>query len=224
MMRLLLLLFFSVGLLLFLSWQFPYVAETTDQKIRITYLVLMLMIMGSGSGLLLRMRSGEAIRNAVLWLGIILALILGYSYRDQIRHSRIYGELIPSRIQVSDDGALNIHMSADGHFHMEAEINGAFVKFLVDTGASDIVLSPRAAAAAGFDVTTLDYSRTYNTANGVGSGAPVILGEMNVGSISFHELPASVNSAEMDESLLGMAFLRQFSSYTVDGDHLTLYP
>jgi aspartyl protease family protein len=45
-----------------------------------------------------------------------------------------------------------------------------------------------------------------------------------VGHVTLRDVSASVNNADMDESLLGMAFLNQFSSYTVDGDTLTLYP
>ena len=47
---------------------------------------------------------------------------------------------------------------------------------------------------------------------------------MVVGPYTLNNVPASVNSAAMDMSLLGMSFLKQFREYRVTGDTLTLYP
>ena len=60
--------------------------------------------------------------------------------------------------------------------------------------------------------------------NGNSTGAPVKLGTFAAGTITLHDLPASVNSAEMSDSLLGMAFLRQMRGYSVEGNTLTLKP
>lgn len=223
-MRLALLLFFIVGLLVLLAWQFPYAVGTVDEKMRIVYLVSVLLLVGGGSGMLRRVSKRQAMRDAALWLGIIVALVLGYSFRNDIKHSRLAGELIPARIQTTADGGLSVTMATDGHFHIEAEVDGALLYFLIDTGASDIVLSKQDAARAGFDVDTLNYSRTYSTANGLVSGAPVRIRTMNIGSLTLHDLPASVGGGNLDSSLLGMSFLKQFSRYSVDGNRLTLIP
>lgn len=223
-MRFGLILLAVLGLVVLLKWQFPYAVQNSDQMLRVFYLVLLIVLIGSGSGMLRRLKAPQAARDALIWVIIVLALVLAYSFRGDIRESRLFGELVPSRIQQTSDGGYSVNLGADGHFHIEAEVNGVLLRFMVDTGASDIVLSPSDARAAGFDVDTLNYTRTYHTANGVVSGAPVRLDMMAVGPMTLRDVPASVNSAAMDTSLLGMAFLKQFRRYDVNDDTLTLYP
>jgi aspartyl protease family protein len=103
-----------------------------------------------------------------------------------------------------------------------ATVNGLPVDFLVDTGASDIVLSPADAARLGYAPESLHFTRQYVTANGIGRGAPVRLGSLAVGPIAYADLPASVNEAPMAESLLGMTFLRRLESYEVRRDVMIL--
>ena len=213
-----------VGLILLLKAEFPYAMNQPDQIMRIVYLLLLILLVTGGSGMIRRMRGAQAVRDAMLWLGIILVLVLGYSFHNEIRTSRLGAALVPSRIQKTNDGGLSIELAQDGHFHMEAEVNGVVINFMVDTGASDIVLSPQDAKSAGFPVETLNYSRAYHTANGTGSGAPVIIKTMMVGAVTLTDVPASVNAAPLENSLLGMTFLQQFREYRVNGDTLTLYP
>ena len=101
-------------------------------------------------------------------------------------------------------------------------MNGVALRFLVDTGASDVVLGPADARRLGFDVAALDYSRRYRTANGVVFGAPVTLDRVRVGPIALDDVRASVNGAEMARSLLGMSFLGRLKGYEVSDDVLTL--
>ena len=212
------------GLVLLLKAQFPYAVTQPDQMMWLVYLLFVIVLIFSGSGMIRRMHGAQMARDAMIWLAIIVVLVLGYSFCNDLQYSRLGAALIPSRIQKTADGGLSINMAQDGHFHMEAEVNGVRMNFMVDTGASDIVLSPRDAKNAGFPIETLNYSRTYHTANGTGSGAPIIIKTMRVGPFMLTDIPASVNAAAMDTSLLGMAFLKQFREYHVNGDTLTLYP
>lgn len=211
-------------LVMVLMWQFPYVMGNADRNAHILYLMLMIVLVAGGSGAVRRMSSTAAVRDAALWLAIMLVICLGYGYRHELQGTKLYGLLVPTAVQVTAEGALRVHAAENGHFYIEAEINGSAERFLVDTGASDIVLSPRAAYVAGFDVQSLNYSRAYETANGRVTAAPVMIDVLQVGPVTLRDVPASVNGAEMDESLLGIAFLKSFASYTVDGDTLTLYP
>jgi len=111
---------------------------------------------------------------------------------------------------------------ADGQFVVEARVNGQPVRFMVDTGASDLMLSPADAARLGFDLDTLAYTHPYQTANGRVYGAPVRLGEVAVGPIVLRNVKASVNGAPLDHSLLGMSFLGRLGGFSVDGSRLTL--
>jgi aspartyl protease family protein len=109
-----------------------------------------------------------------------------------------------------------------GGFYVIGKVNGAPVRFVIDTGASDIVLTPDDARRAGADMAALDYRHSYETANGVGAGAPFIAEHFEVGAIKARDVPMSVNGTPMSASLLGGVFLRELDSYEVKGNRMTL--
>lgn len=222
-MRILFLLLAMAGLILFLQWQFPYAVTDNGQWLRILYMLMWLVLIGGGWRLR-RLNLSKSLEYAVIWLAVIVLLVTAYSFHGGVAYNRFVAELLPDRVQVGAGGTLSVRASQDGHFHIEADVNGVPVGFMVDTGASDIVLSPRDAQRAGFPVETLNYSRTYRTANGMVSGAPVMIDTLAVGPVTLRHVPASVNGAAMDESLLGMSFLNRLKGYSVDGDTLTLVP
>jgi aspartyl protease family protein len=96
------------------------------------------------------------------------------------------------------------------------------VRFVIDTGANGVLLSPDDAKRAGMDVDTLKYATPAETANGVGFYAPIILPQLTVGEMKLSSVPAAVNKAPMSSSLLGQAFLRQLDAVEIHGDTLTL--
>ena len=115
-----------------------------------------------------------------------------------------------------------VQPSAGGHYVIEAVVNGAPVTFLVDTGASDIVLTMADAERLGLQPATLRFTQRFATANGEVRGAPVVLREIRVGQFSLFDVPASVNEAPLRVSLLGMSFLRQLDGYGVENGRLVL--
>jgi len=110
----------------------------------------------------------------------------------------------------------------EGGFFVMGMVNGQRVRFLVDTGASDTVLSPADAKRLGIDLETLTFDKTAETANGMGYGAAFTADSLAVGSIAFSDMPLVVNQAPMSSSLLGMTFLRRLESFQVKGDKLYL--
>jgi clan AA aspartic protease (TIGR02281 family) len=123
-----------------------------------------------------------------------------------------------------DGGGLEYVVEADpsGHYLIEAAVNGAPVTFLVDTGASDIVLTLEDARRAGLHPRTLAFTQRFATANGEVRGAPVVLREVRIGQLRRFDIAASVNEAPLGVSLLGMSFLEQLSSYEVERGRLIL--
>jgi aspartyl protease family protein len=95
---------------------------------------------------------------------------------------------------------------------------------MVDTGATDVVLAPNDARRIGIDTAALVFDQLADTANGTVSGAAVRLDSLTVGSIEMNGLPATVNGADMSESLLGMEFLGRLRGWRVENGVLTLIP
>lgn len=212
----------SAGII-FLAMRFPDALDGRDAKIKLVHATLLLSVFVLPSLFYRQLKAREALKNGAIWLGIGVILFIGYAYRDEVKSlgQRLAGELIPGSVQVS--GRSNtIRMGRDGHFSVEALIDGVTIIFLIDTGASDVVLSPKDAGRLGFSVANLNYSKTYQTANGQVQGAPVQLGQITIGSIQVGGVKASVNSAAMSRSLLGMSFLERLSRFQIDGNNLTL--
>jgi aspartyl protease family protein len=176
-------------------------------------------------------RLGKAGRDLLIWVGLALALVLGYSFRDDFRGAaqRITGELMPPgesmsvATTVGTERAVRIRKRSDGHFVARGDVNGASMTMLVDTGASTVVLKPTDARAAGINVDALSYSVPVRTANGTAYAAAVRIKRMTVGGITIEGVEALVaKPGTLSESLLGMSFLTRLRSYEFSGDFLTL--
>ncbi len=193
---------------------------------RFVYLVLLGLAVGSGvAWALARAPLSRTLRHAGVWLLIAAMAAAGYSFRDEARYvfDRVRGDLAPERGYGATGGEISFRAGPRGHFLVEALVDRVPLVFLVDTGASDVVLSRDDARRLGMDPDALAYTRAYETANGVARGAPVTLREVRVGPIRLARVRASVNRAPMARSLLGMSFLGRIGGYAVRGDSLTLY-
>ncbi|MGN6550339.1 MAG: retropepsin-like aspartic protease family protein [Pararhizobium sp.] len=175
-------------------------------------------------------RIGEFARNMMIWLFAILALTAVYIYRYDLQEfgARMTAGLIPglpvTRTGLNGVTEIILHKSGDGHFKTIAWVNGHPVHFLVDTGASQIVLSYQAAQAIGLKPKTLSFTQTITTANGKAKAAAVVLHDVALGPIHRDEIDASVSAPGMlDESLLGMNFLETLSSLQMSRDVLILH-
>lgn len=128
---------------------------------------------------------------------------------------------------VSDGGAggtreMHIPMHDSGHFIVPVSINGTEIDFLVDTGASQIMLREQDARRIGLELEWLEYSETFMTANGAVKAAPVRLDTLRLGEIEIYDIGANVNGGEMSISLLGMTFLEHLEGYEVRNGTLVL--
>ncbi|HEX2591884.1 MAG TPA: TIGR02281 family clan AA aspartic protease [Rhizomicrobium sp.] len=204
------------GLLLWeLSRMFPGAINSDDNSD--VFLARNVAILALVSGGILRIREfniRETVRNFALWMGIAAVLLLGYTYQDELFGigQRVRGELIPS-YAVESGGDFVITESDGGDYQVTGSVNGQPVTFVVDTGASDVVLSPADAQRLGIDPTTLRFDRAYETANGTGLGAQMTVANLTVGPITLNDMKVSVNQAPMRTSLLGMSFLRRLKSF-----------
>jgi aspartyl protease family protein len=168
---------------------------------------------------------GDAARNIAIWIAIAGVLMLGYSFRGELEtaRDRIAQELMPSEPVVDGSGTVVLSENEDSAYYVTAEVNGTRVRFAIDTGSSDIVLSPADARRVGIDPSALNYDRYTSTPNGTGHAATVTLDSLALGPIQLSEQSASVNQAAMDTSLLGMTFLHQMKSFEFRDHHLYLH-
>lgn len=110
----------------------------------------------------------------------------------------------------------------DGHYHLTLDVNGTAIDFVIDTGASQVVLSQRDAARIGINADALNYSGAASTANGVVRTAPVVLDQVTLGGITDRGVAAVVNGGDMESSLLGMTYLGLYDRIEISNGELVL--
>lgn len=199
-----------------------------DDFARFAYMSIWGVVLGSallGSGIPL----GHFLRSMAVWIIIILALVAGYQYRYELQDvgHRITAGLIPGSPISNRDGngviTVTLAKADNGHFEVRGEVNGATVPFMVDTGASSIVLSSEDARRAGLNPDELSYKTPIMTANGTTTAANVTLDSVKIGAIERRNIRAMVaQDGRMAGSLLGMNFLNTLSGFSVRGDRLIL--
>jgi aspartyl protease family protein len=177
---------------------------------------------------LFRERFAQAVTAALLWVAVGLLLVVGYSYRFELHQAadRVLAELVPGRV-VSQGRTVAVARTNGGDFAINAQINGARIPMVLDTGASSVVLTRDDAKAAGLPIEVLDYTVNIDTANGRTRAAPVTLDRVAVGSLVERSVDALVaQPGQLKTSLLGMSFLNRLQSWEVRGDRLFLrgYP
>ena len=203
-------------------------AGTVDDRIgRGLYLgVLGLVIAG---GVLNRRRLGETVRALGMWALIVFVLVAGYQYRYELQDvaSRVTAGLIPgSPLSINDaDGSIAVVLDklANGHFEVDAQINGAPVRMMIDTGATTTVMTAQDAAQAGIETSMLNFQVPVSTANGQALAARAVIQEIRVGAIDRRSMPVLVAAEGMlQQSLLGMNFIGTLSGFDIRGDRMTL--
>jgi clan AA aspartic protease (TIGR02281 family) len=119
--------------------------------------------------------------------------------------------------------SLRIRRGSNGHFTVNANVNGVSLIMLIDTGASTVVLKPADAQRLGIDVDGLKYTVPVQTSTGTTYAAHVRLRNLALGPISLNDVDALVaKPGALKENLLGISFLSRLRSYEFTTDMLTL--
>lgn len=171
----------------------------------------------------------------MIWWSLRLGLLIGALFAGALYALDASGRLPRSDMSAASQGGsaatrpaaefgseLKIRPSADGHYYVDAVVNSTRVRFLVDTGATSIMLSPEDAARVGARPAQHEYTRAANTANGVIRLAPVTMREVRVGGFTTYDVEALVSQAPSHISLLGMSFLKRLEGWEVRGNQLYL--
>ena len=189
---------------------------STDQIMQLTYLVLLAAAIGGSAIVAGRSNMGKMAQQAAIWALIFVGVIGAYGLWEDISND------VNPRQAIINDSTVAVPRGNDGHYHLTLGIDGTDVAFVVDTGASQMVLSQQDAARIGIDTASLNYSGMASTANGVVRTAPVMLGEVVLGGITDRNIPAVVNGGEMDASLLGMSYLGLYNRIEISNGELVL--
>jgi aspartyl protease family protein len=174
---------------------------------------------------LFRERFAQALQALLLWAAIALVLVVGYTYRGELRDiwQRVLAELMPGRAAQRSARTVEIVRGRNGDFQVLALVNGARIPMVLDTGASAVVLTQEAARAAGLPLEVLSYDVSVDTANGRTRAASVTLDRIAVGAIEERSVSALVaQPGQLRTSLLGMSFLNRLESWEVRGDKLVM--
>lgn len=190
-------------------------------------LMLKLALVAFAGGLVFAMlseRLSKALEAMLFWAVIGLLLVVGYSYRFELRDvaDRVIAELMPGHV-AGHGRNVEVVRGRSGDFAVSAHINGARVAMVLDTGASSVVLTQEAAKAAGLPIEVLNYTVNVDTANGRTRAAPVTLDRLAVGGLIERAVPALVvQQGQLKNNLLGMTFLNRLDSWEVRGDKLRM--
>ncbi len=193
------------------------VPDDPDSLARLFYLALLGMVSAGGVFYNYRDRFGTAVQHAAIWVLIFLGATIAYGFKDQLT-----SQLYPDTARSVDDRTIALRRADDGHFYARVRINGPEIRFMVDTGATNLVLSQQDARRIGLAMDSLNYVLPTNTANGRVYGAGVVLDRVELGGFVDTDVRAMVNGGRMNDSLLGMTYLDRFRSFSFEGDRLLL--
>lgn len=154
-----------------------------------------------------RQSLNKTLQQVVAWVLIFIGVIAVVGLWEDIRTT-----VSPAPQMTVTGQTVEVPRAYDGHYYLPVEVNGEPITFLVDTGASQIVLSEQDAKRIGVDPDQLNYFGRAATANGEVRTAPVRLDTLTLGPITDRNVSAWVNEGELHQSLLGMDYLHRFSN------------
>lgn len=188
---------------------------TGDQIAQISYLGLLGAAIAGFYLLQNRQNMGRTLQYAAIWGMIFIGAVAAAGLWQDISGK------VMSRQQMIDGGTLEVPRARDGHYYVVMDVNDTPVRFVIDTGATDTVLTRADARRIGIDVDGLSYIGSANTANGIVRTAPVWLDDVTLEDWNDDGVRAVVNEGEMSGSLLGMSYLERYR-VGFDGGLLTL--
>jgi len=183
------------------------------------YLVAVVFLVSSFVGR--REPLGKTMKLLLAWLAIFAVVFALFAFRSEFTSfgQRLRAEATGNPI--AEGKTIRIPISEDGHFWVDAKLNGQAVRFMVDSGATITTVSRRTAQAAGMDMD--GFPGVVSTANGSARVTQSSADRFEVASIVRSDFPIDVNEQD-DLNLLGMNFLRSLSSWRVEGNYLVLQP
>jgi aspartyl protease family protein len=195
-----------------------------DQALAFVYLIGCLILVGTGFAVR-RVPIGQGLKMALAWILIFAAAFFAFALRNDFRAlgGRFLAELRGTEIQQAQGGTLRIRRSDDGHFWVDAAVNGESAHFLVDSGATMTTLTRDTARRAGVE-TEGSFGVMVDTANGPAIEDRGTARTLTLGPISRSDFAVDIASANNQLNVIGMNFLSSLHGWGVEGDTLVLRP
>lgn len=190
---------------------------SADDKANLLYLGLLAIVVIGSLFIGSRRSAARLVSQALLWALIFLGVVAARGLWDGVSQT-----VLPRQAVFDGGQRVEVPRARDGHYHVTLKLNGADVDFVVDTGATDMVLSHEDARRAGLDPDKLVYLGHAMTANGQVATAPVRIDRVELGGITDRRVGATVTESGLDGSLLGMSYLQRFDSVEMRRDMLIL--
>lgn len=196
----------------------------TDQAANMIWAVGALVLVVSAF-LAHRVPMAQAAKMALAWIAIFAVGLAIVSQREAIGRvwSDMKRDLFGAQQQVEGE-SLRVPVSEDGHFWVNAEINGHDVRLMIDSGATYTALSRETAELGEVEIDSTGFPVTLNTANGRVQARRGRAARLQIGPIVAHDLPVVVSEAFGDTDVIGMNFLGQLRGWRVEGRTLILEP
>lgn len=183
---------------------------------RLAYLVLLLVAVVSWFFTQRRGSLSKLLQQAMIWVFLFLGVVAAVGLWGDIRRT-----VLPQQ-SVMSTGQIVLARAPDGHFYLVAQVNQAPIRFVVDTGASGVVMTIEDAKRAGLELDQLAFVGQAMTANGPVRTARVVLEDFAVSPYNDSNIRAWVNEGEMETSLLGMSYLQRYSKIEMTPGSLVL--
>ncbi|MCI2393499.1 TIGR02281 family clan AA aspartic protease [Aliiroseovarius sediminis] len=190
---------------------------TGDDYARIAYFTLLLAAIGGYFIAENRKNIGQTLRHALIWALIFVGALAGVGLWNDIRN-----DISPRQSVVQETGQIVLPRAFDGHFYATLLMNGQPVDFVIDTGASQIVLTKEDALKAGVQMDALRFFGRAMSANGPVRTAPARIARVELLGIMDYGVEVWVNDGEMPGSLLGNDYLQRFEKIEILSDKLIL--
>lgn len=192
---------------------------TNDWMLGSLYLLMALMLV-AGSLIARRERFAKLATFALAWIAIFGAGFVLFTFRDDLGYvaQRLRAEA--SGEPVVEGQEVRIPMAIDGHFWVEASLNGVPVKFLVDSGATMTTIGRATAASAGVTVSA-NRTQLVRTGNGMLRVSTGRADSLSIGPIERSSVGLHVTENE-DLNVLGMNYLSTMNRWGVEGRWLIL--
>ena len=190
----------------------------TDRTGDAVYYVMAIVLVLS-SAIAMRLPLGKAVKMALAWVLIFAAAFALFAFRSDFTAvgQRLKAEALGSAIVSGKD--VRIPMAEDGHFWVDASVNGRASRFLVDSGASTTTISRTLAEQARVPDTGSHI--VVDTANGPAPATQAYADRLEVQSISRTDFPIDINNRD-ETNVLGMNFLSSLRGWRVEGNYLVL--